>query len=612
LRIERIQVEEGFLDGLDISFAAGLNVIIGARGVGKTSILELIRFALRLPHIDENRIIAAKRHAEGVLGGGRVTVSYIEDGRIITTSRTASDPDTFIHSGVDPLPTSIGQNELEGIGLNPRSRIRLIDNLARVDENLLTDSLSSLQGNVLDLSEQIHSLSAEREGLRQQDIVSATVAKQLAEARDAESNLLSHGTKEMAQLRELVQTSAAQVARIQQRVSNLADSRASFGEIERSANRLSKALYEAHIDFQELSGLERHLPALRAASDEQEKAVSAIRRIGNEIDLDIEESRHRISAIDDEARPLRQEFDRLQQGAGAAAQLTARLQQQLEELQVSRVRLKKIEARIDALRSERAHVLARIDEVREVTWLRRKDAAAKLTEMFAPRINIRMDHYGDRTEYTAALAVALKGSGLQHNVVAEWTSERMSPEELVNAIELGDVARLATLGELTAARVDKMVNYLLGKKQLSHVLTAAVDDTVDFELAVGGHYRATEKLSTGQRCSVVLPILLADEDRTLLLDQPEDHLDNAYLVENTVGRLRARSAKSQTIVVTHNANIPVLGEASRVFALDSDGRRGFIRKWGELSDLDVVESITNLMEGGRDAFDRRAAFYGGI
>jgi ABC-type cobalamin/Fe3+-siderophores transport system ATPase subunit len=129
------------------------------------------------------------------------------------------------------------------------------------------------------------------------------------------------------------------------------------------------------------------------------------------------------------------------------------------------------------------------------------------------------------------------------------------------------------------------------------------------QLLDGSQYKPTPMLSTGQRCTVVLPILLRHDERPLIIDQPEDHLDNAYVVETLVHAISARSSESQIIVSTHNPNVPVLGNASQVTLLGSDGRRGFQRHTGPLHDPDVVEAITSVMEGGADAFERRAAFY---
>ena len=113
----------------------------------------------------------------------------------------------------------------------------------------------------------------------------------------------------------------------------------------------------------------------------------------------------------------------------------------------------------------------------------------------------------------------------------------------------------------------------------------------------------------GQRCTVVLPLLLAESRDAVLLDQPEDHLDNAFIVDTLVEAVRERARTGQVIVATHNANIPVLGDAQQVVVMASDGRHGFVTTLAPLEDDAAVEAITTLMEGGREAFARRAEFY---
>jgi predicted ATP-dependent endonuclease of OLD family len=91
MHIERIQIEEGFLDGLDLTLVPGLNVLIGARGTGKTSLIELIRYCLDVrPHTSDT----AKRsrdHAVSVLGPGQVTLTLSDGRNKIVVSRTALD-----------------------------------------------------------------------------------------------------------------------------------------------------------------------------------------------------------------------------------------------------------------------------------------------------------------------------------------------------------------------------------------------------------------------------------------------------------------------------------------------------------------------------------------
>jgi hypothetical protein len=96
----------------------------------------------------------------------------------------------------------------------------------------------------------------------------------------------------------------------------------------------------------------------------------------------------------------------------------------------------------------------------------------------------------------------------------------------------------------------------------------------------------------------------------VILDQPEDHLDGAFIVNTLIEAIMGRDPTSQLITSTHNPNIPVLGDATQVTLLGSDGHRGFQLHSGPLADPHIVEAITSVMEGGKEAFERRARFYG--
>ncbi len=108
---------------------------------------------------------------------------------------------------------------------------------------------------------------------------------------------------------------------------------------------------------------------------------------------------------------------------------------------------------------------------------------------------------------------------------------------------------------------------------------------------------------------MVLPILLGHHGDPLILDQPEDHLDNAFIASTLVSALRKRLPKDQFIFTSHNANIPVLGEADRVIAMNSDGEHGFVSHQGSLDEISTVQAVTKIMEGGVRAFETRSEFY---
>jgi hypothetical protein len=608
--IERLQITEGFLDGLDITFRPGLNVLVGARGVGKTSVLELIRYVLRIPHVDLRRAAVATQHAESVLMGGRVTVTYNNEGQRWTASRSAADPAGPPPSVARSWPIMLGQNELEGIGLDPLSRLRLIDAQANLDSESSELKVRSLASQAQSLTTQLRDLSSQREALRQQEHVRKYVLEELEAARNSEAKFFAQAPDEVHALRLRLKSANAAINDNRRIASALETLAASLTEIRASssANELAIDEFADELEAAALTEFPFH-EMLRDIRLQQHGVSQALQGLMQSFHAASIERRSSAAEAEDGIRPLRLEFEKYEQGANEAAQLTARLTDQLAQIDGSLSRVAVLEERFAELRSRRRAVFDELDRCSEVTWSVRQKAAATLSGRFYPRIRVTIEHFGDRSAYSSALATALRGSGLQYNQVAEWLSERVSPQELVHSVESGDAAQLATLGELTSSRVEKLVAHLAGSDALGPVLTAAIEDVATFELLVGRDYKSSERLSTGQRCSVVLPLILADQERILLLDQPEDHLDNAYLVDNTIGSLVDRSRTAQTIVATHNANVPVLGDAAIVFVLESDGRRGYVREHGPLSDSKIVEAVTELMEGGRDAFARRAAFY---
>jgi ABC-type ATPase with predicted acetyltransferase domain len=184
----------------------------------------------------------------------------------------------------------------------------------------------------------------------------------------------------------------------------------------------------------------------------------------------------------------------------------------------------------------------------------------------------------------------------------------MTPTELVEAVEHGNANAIASAVQITVDRAEKVIE-VLRKAGSDAILRAEVEDAVSIALLDGADYKISPELSTGQRCTAVLPILLSHPDRVLVMDQPEDHLDNAFVADTVVRTLRLAPRDAQLIISTHNANIPVLGEADLVTHLESDGKRGFVKSSASLDNSDTVSAITRVMEGGEEAFRLRAEFY---
>jgi len=140
------------------------------------------------------------------------------------------------------------------------------------------------------------------------------------------------------------------------------------------------------------------------------------------------------------------------------------------------------------------------------------------------------------------------------------------------------------------------------------------DDVPDVKLQVkagGGEEPASiTNLSPGQRCSALLPIILLRGNCPVVIDQPEDNLDNRLICDVVVDVLQKLKDSRQIIVATHNPNIPVSGDAEQVIVTEALTReQGRICEQGPIDEAQIIRQIKEIMEGGEEAFKLRARRY---
>jgi DNA repair exonuclease SbcCD ATPase subunit len=126
----------------------------------------------------------------------------------------------------------------------------------------------------------------------------------------------------------------------------------------------------------------------------------------------------------------------------------------------------------------------------------------------------------------------------------------------------------------------------------------------------GRDWTPIQQGSQGQRASALLAFLLSFGDGPLVLDQPEDDLDNKLISELVVAQIRANKMRRQLLIITHNPNVVVNGDAELVTVMDYGSGRCYVRGYGALQDNEIQEQVCAVMEGGREALARRWARLG--
>ncbi|MCS6811201.1 MAG: AAA family ATPase [Tepidimonas sp.] len=208
--------------------------------------------------------------------------------------------------------------------------------------------------------------------------------------------------------------------------------------------------------------------------------------------------------------------------------------------------------------------------------------------------------------------------GLAYELAQADGTENTDATENTDGTENSDPAKikLAKLQKVRNALIDRpstlgghFRNYLERKAQkpefADHVLTWFPEDDLKIEYQRGGQWFRISRGSQGQRSAALLAFLLAFGEEPIVLDQPEDDLDNHLIYDLIVRQIRENKLRRQLIVVTHNPNVVVNGDAELVHVMDFGQGQCYVARSGALQDKEVRDEVCRVMEGGREAFARR-------
>ncbi|MGO4397961.1 hypothetical protein [Achromobacter sp. PAB15] len=600
--IERIQVEEGFLAGLDVFFTPGLNTIIGARGTGKTSLIELIRFCLDAVGTSADTSRRSREHAMSILGSGQVTVSLMAEGQQVLVTRTAVESGPRASAPfVKPLVFS--QTEIETVGLTPGGRIGLIDSFLPVTEG---------EPEALPASE-IRSVSSQIEKVRGE---LEDAAKRLTERPEIEAALAAALQEEQA-LTAGSSHISKKTAALQQISTSLSGFSASLAGHQLMENFLAtwyqqiEKAQAAEVQFTGLSENEAELAkrAIGVARSKMQEALALVAEAYHTLKAKSESINASKLQLEASARQMRTEVDVLQAGAGAVMRRGQELREKHSIMTAASARAQALQVQLTALLQTRDAALDTLEAIRADRAKRREAVAADLNQRLGPNIRVRILRNGQAPAFAATISDLLRGSGLKYGEVVGPLARQLSPRALVKSVDDFDFRLVAQIANISEERAAKLLGFLRSA-DLGSIATLNVDDDVQLQLLDGQDYKDFAELSTGQRCTVVLPILLSHRNRMLIVDQPEDHIDNAFIAGTLIRSIHDSAGSGQVLFSTHNPNIPVLGGAQTVVQMGSDGKRGYALNRGPLHAPQIISAISSVMEGGAEAFAYRANFYG--
>jgi DNA repair ATPase RecN len=615
----RLTVNGGFLSGLTLDFADGLNCLIGGRGAGKTTALEFLRFGLGLmpdPKIAGTRHKAIDSLVRANLGLGRLTIDLrTKTNMRYTAGRSANESVQVLNEAGTAVPVSLdrdqifgadvfSQNEIEEMASSPVAQLDLLDRFQEQESAAIGRELEQLQRNLDQSSIDLRRLDEEIDDLRSKASELPVIQEKLrgfteVSGPDAARINAAHTAKTLRSREEKVPTALASA--VSKAVREIRSCQTTYRTT--VASQVDQDLRHGpngSLFVSLLDDLEAFSNRLDAAANavEEAAAVADTRLASFASEL---AQQHALQEAEYRATVAASE----EQGGRAAERVA--LQEALAGAQVSATEQSAKEKQREESSTARNELLRQASELRDRRFALRKQTAERLTSQF-PSIRVSVLQASDLVQYRELVTDALKGAGVKQGVVAEKLAHSFLPGELAAAVASGDYSALVQRAGFDEERARKVVDALKSSGTYYTIETVDLDDHPCIELLDGDRFKESTQLSTGQRCTTILPILLTQNERPLVIDQPEDNLDNAFVYDTIVAALRTVKGSRQVIFVTHNPNIPVLGDAERVFVFASDGQHASLKQVGTVDEC--KDQIERILEGGRDAFLKRKDRYG--
>ena len=613
--------EGGFLDGQGVHFNENLNVLIGGRGTGKSTILESIRYVLGLNPLGDE----ARRAHEGIVRG--VLRSGTKISLLVCThrparcdyriERTVPNPPLVRNENGDLLdvaPTEIvprvevyGQHEIAELTKSPEKLTRLLDRFAQRDPDLpprkaeLARKLEGSRTKVKELRKEIEA-----------------VDDRLARLPGLEETLRRF---QQAGLEERLQERSALVR--EERVVTSADER--LGPFRELLDLLRRELpidltFLSPRALEDLPGeaiLADLRPVFERLNAEMQAASTKIEEALNAAAAGIAKTRSRWEERQQAVLTAYEKILRELQKAHVDGEEFIRLRKQVEDLRPLAERRKNLVRDLDELERHRRSLLAEWENLLATQYRELERAAKRVNRKLARHVRVQVAFAGDREPLHALLREEV-GGRLAEAIEALRKPEVLSLKAFAEAWREGAGA-LTERYAIPRSAAERLVTAPVETVMRVEELELRTTTRIELNVAAEGQepvWRVLDDLSTGQKATAVLLLLLLESDAPLLIDQPEDDLDNRFVTEGVVPKMKEEKRRRQFIFSTHNANIPVLGDAELILGLRATGEAGQgyaeipIEYMGSIDGKPVRDLVEELLEGGEAAFQMRRLKYG--
>lgn len=607
-----------FLDGSAIRFNENLNCLIGGRGSGKSTIIESLRYVLDLQPIGE----AARRTQEEILQqvlreDTRISLlvrSHRPAPRYYLIERCYLQPPLVYDENGEVLPIHptellpevviFGQHEIAEIAQDRAKQYQLLQRFRDVERAVEYEEKKR---------ELLKALKLNRQELLETQRESETLAEKLSRLPAIEEKLRRY--KELG-----IEAKLKAQANFTREEALLKNSREGFPLIKKALEQLRRAVAQnaGKFDssaFAELPNADLWIRLEKALADFHEKMQEHLDGAGESLNdtgvalLEIAETwQIRRQADERGARELKT----------TDGEMFIKLRREYETLAPLKKEARRLKQHEDDLKEQRAQLLQNWEELKWKLFELDQAAAAKISQDLEGRVSARVAKEGNLTPLLDLLQEYYDKKKFRDAIAGKLDDEHpIAIADFVQHIRDG-TKTLQELYVFSPKRAEQLAN--LPAEEILAIEELDLPNSIHFELNVAEKnktpkWKSLHTLSIGQKATTILLVLFLDSETPLVIDQPEDDLDNRFIADTIIPTLRREKRKRQFIFATHNANLPVLGDAELIVALEpSNNDEASVEiqddHLGAIDTASVKLLVEQILEGGQQAFETRRVKYG--
>ncbi|MDO3352540.1 AAA family ATPase [Mycobacteroides abscessus subsp. abscessus] len=605
----------GFLDGVTIPLSPDLTALIGGRGTGKSTAIESLRYVLGLTPIGASAKADHDAIVSGVLRAGTVVKLAVEATspmiQAFTIERSVHNTPVVKDSSgtVTSLQPADVIGDVEIFGQHELAELTS-------DSAKVASMLHRFQGNgdlTAEHNATLATLKESREKLARAEKDKAELEEELADIPRLE--------EQVRQFQETdVPTRLSEVTRMNQDEAVFSEGHSRVADAKSTLTGLTDTQLMAKLGAS-YDGLEESPQAetLRLVRSATNTLAEILKALATQAEAAIAAADVAIASAeiawtnavreqrDDHAEVLRK---LVQDGLEPDKYLTTT--KALEDLKAKEPRRASIDANIKELVASRKTLLQELAEHENKRVEALHDAIRTANAATGGVVIVKPIAAQDRRHIKSLIEDAVSGQRTQ--IMAAVDAEGFSTRAFVEAARKGE-AELTAKFSIRGAQARGVVD--AGEALFRQIEELSVGNAVEVQLDIGAgtgtrEFKKMDDLSKGQRATALLLLLLGASRAPLVIDQPEDDLDNRFVYDGIVKNLRELKGKRQIIASTHNANVPVLGDAELIVALEGSGQNGKPVEGGigSLDDATIRALAESILEGGPAAFNARQHLYG--